>query len=133
MRIIIDTNLWISFLITKRLVKLDTLFLRDDVVLLFSEELLAELIEVAQRPKFSKYFSPTDLNKLLDLLTEMSEIIEVQSSVDICRDVEDNFLLALAKDGRANYLITGDQNLLTIKQFGQTQIVTISELLAELP
>ena len=50
---IIDTNLWISFLIKKNLAKIDTLFKENRVVLLFSQELLDEFIEVAERSKFS--------------------------------------------------------------------------------
>ena len=50
---IIDTNLWISFLLTKNLAKIDTLFKENRVVLLFSQELLDEFIEVAERSKFS--------------------------------------------------------------------------------
>jgi len=42
-------------------------------------------------------------------------------------DPKDNFLLALAKDGNADYLITGDNNLLSLKEFGKTKIVTLSE------
>lgn len=50
-RIIIDTNLWISFLLTNDISKLDKLF-SDETILLFSEELLDEFIEVAKRDKF---------------------------------------------------------------------------------
>lgn len=49
-RIIIDTNLWISFLLSKDYTKLDKLFNSDSLVLLFSSELLDEFVEVARRP-----------------------------------------------------------------------------------
>jgi predicted nucleic acid-binding protein len=51
----------------------------------------------------------------------------VTSSVSLCRDKKDNFLLALAKDACADYLITGDKDLLVIKKFERTQIITITE------
>jgi putative PIN family toxin of toxin-antitoxin system len=50
-RIIIDTNLWISFLLTKDYSKIDGLLKNDLVVLLFSQNLIDEFIEVANRPK----------------------------------------------------------------------------------
>ena len=56
-RIIIDTNLWISFLLTKDLSKIDSLLKGKHVILLFSQELLEEFIEVAQRSKFKRYIS----------------------------------------------------------------------------
>ena len=49
------------------------------------------------------------------------------STVDTCRDPNDNFLLALAKDGKANYLITGDQDLLVLQAFEGTQVKTFAD------
>ncbi len=51
LRIILDTNLWISFLISKKLKKIDTLFENNAVLIIFSQELLEEFIHVARRPK----------------------------------------------------------------------------------
>jgi hypothetical protein len=53
--------------------------------------------------------------------------VDVQSLIEICRDPKDNFLLALAQDGLADYLITGDRDLLSVKQLGKTQIVKLNE------
>ena len=46
-----------------------------------------------------------------------------------CRDVKDNYLLALSKDADADYLITGDKDLLVLKQFENTLIVTLPQFL----
>ncbi len=51
-RIIIDTNLWISFLLTKDYSKLDAIFSKGLATLIFSEELLEEFIGVARKQKF---------------------------------------------------------------------------------
>lgn len=126
-RVILDTNLWISFLISKRLRVINNLFNREAITLIFSRELLDEFIEVAQRPKFKKYFSITDLERLLTLFDTYGELVTVISTVDICRDEKDNFLLALAKDSRTNYLITGDEDLLIIKKFEDTEIVSYTQ------
>jgi putative PIN family toxin of toxin-antitoxin system len=126
-RIIFDTNLWISYLISNRLIKIDLLLEQGKIRLLFSEESLQEFIEVATRPKFRKYFSEEDIRALLDMFDYFGEVVEVNSSVEICRDPKDNFLLALAKDSQADYLITGDKDLLEIKQFESTQIITFSD------
>ncbi len=126
-RVILDTNLWISFLISKRLSKIDELLARDDLVLLFSEELLEEFIEVARRPKFRLYFPNEDVEELLSLFDALGKIIEVKTNVNVCRDPKDNFLLALAQDGNADFLITGDADLLVVKQFENTKILTYRE------
>ena len=73
------------------------------------------------------YIVPEQLQKLLDLFDVYGELVTVISTVDICRDAKDNFLLALAKDGKANFLITGDDDLLIIKQFENTEILTYTE------
>jgi uncharacterized protein len=130
-RVIIDTNLWISFLLTKDYPKLDQLFSNNLVTLLFSQDLIAEFIEVARRPKFKKYFSQADLESLLISISTKAIFIEVLSEVDISPDPKDNFLLALAKDGNATHLITGDAALLALKKFGNTKIVTIRNYLSK--
>lgn len=126
-RVILDTNLWISYLISNKLIKFDRLLESGLIRLIFSEELLTEFVEVARRPKFRKFFSPEDISTLLDQVSDFGELIFVQSEVTICRDPKDNFLLALARDGRADYLITGDHDLLVIGSFEETLILTFSE------
>lgn len=105
-RVIIDTNLWISFLLKKDFSKLDKLFADESIRLLFSQELLDEFVEVARRPKFKKYFSLADLEDLLQQISLHAEFITVTSNVDVCRDTKDNFLLSLAADGKSTHLIT---------------------------
>ena len=128
-RVVVDTNLWISFLLTKNYSKLDILFSQNRLLLIFSQELIEEFIEVVQRPKLKKYFTLSDLQGLLMKIREKAIFIAVSSKVNICRDSKDDFLLALAKDGKATHLITGDKDLLDIKLFGKTKIITIAEYL----
>ena len=128
-RIIIDTNLWISFLLSKDYSKLDKLFSKENLVLLFSRELLEEFVDVARRPKFKKYFTVSDLNSLLGQIYLKAEFIDVTSLVNLCRDPKDDFLLSLSQDGNATHLITGDQDLLEIGTFEETSILTIAEYL----
>ena len=130
-RIIIDTNLWISFLLTNDFSKLDEIFDNKTAILLFSQALLEEFLEVAQRPKFKKYFSLPDLERLLLQIKEDAEFIEVTSGIKLCRDPKDDFLLSLAKDGKATHLITGDKDLLDITSFGKTKITTITNYLSK--
>jgi len=132
-KIVVDTNLWISFLMslpTER--RLRRLLLSDKIDILFSRELFDELAITARRRKFRKYFDTEQVETLLQMLVEVVEIVDVRSVVEICRDTKDNFLLALAQDGHADYLITGDNDLLTLKRLGKTKIVTITDFEKEL-
>lgn len=130
-RVIIDTNLWLSFLLTKNYTKLDSIISDNSITLLFSQELIDEFIDVVNRPKFKKYFTDEDLAEILDAIRLHSEFIEVTSTTDLCRDPKDNFLLGLAKDGAATHLITGDKDLRALRKFGRTVILTIKEYLKD--
>ncbi len=127
MRVILDTNLWISYLISNRYVKLDELMSKSELTFLFSEESLDEFIEVANRPKFEKYFSKKALTDLLLYFDLYGALIEVKSNIGLCRDPKDNFLLNLAADGKAEFLITGDKDLLEIGNLGKTLILTYKD------
>ena len=129
-KIVIDTNLWISFLLTSDYSKIDSLISSEHIILLFSQELVDEFIEVAERPKFRKYFSLADLEDLLTKARTKAEFISVTSDIKICRDPKDNFLLALAQDGKATHLLTGDKDLLVLHKIGKTKIITINEYLS---
>jgi uncharacterized protein len=129
-RIVIDTNLWISFLISNRLRKLDSLLLIEGLSILFSTELFDEIYRIIHKPKLKKHFGPMALEEMLLAFENYIEIVEVFSILTICRDPKDDFLLALAKDGRADFLLTGDKDLLEIRKIGKTEILTISNFLA---
>jgi hypothetical protein len=128
-RVVIDTNLWISFLLSGNYAKLDKLIYTNSVVLLFSDELLEEFIDVACRPKFRKYFTTEDLIKLLFIIEQNAEFIQVESELTICRDPKDNFLLALALEGKATHLLTGDKDLTELEKIGGTVIIPLTEYL----
>lgn len=132
MRLILDTNLWISFLISSTYEKLDELILNQDCTLLFSDELLEEFVAVAHRPKLRKYISRDEIEDILETIDEVAEFVYVTSTISECRDPKDNFLLSLAVDGKADYLLTGDKDLLVLKQIGSTKIKTISEFFDEI-
>jgi putative PIN family toxin of toxin-antitoxin system len=127
LKVIIDTNLWISYLITKSYTFLDDILIHRKIILIFSEELLNEFFDVIQRPKLAKYFSQNDIKELIELFDLYGELIEVNSKIEQCRDTKDNFLLSLAVDSEADYLLTGDNDLLEIKQLGKTEILTLTE------
>jgi putative PIN family toxin of toxin-antitoxin system len=126
-RIIIDTNLWISFLLSKKFKFIDKLLDSGKIELVFCDELLAELVDVVSRPKLREFFSVNDWALVVEIIDRYAVHIPVISSVTVCRDEKDNFLLSLAQDSKANYLLTGDKDLLILKTFGITQIVTIAE------
>jgi putative PIN family toxin of toxin-antitoxin system len=128
-KLIIDTNLWVSFVISNKLNLLDPILYTKEARLLSSTELISEIQETITKPKLKKYFGANALDEMLLVFDPFIDLIEVKSIITICRDPKDNFLLALAKDGKATHLITGDKDLLVLKKFGKTKILSFSDYL----
>ncbi len=117
----------LAFYLQKRSSGLDKFFINKSITVLFSQELLDEFIEVSRRPKLKKYFTIVDLESLLHQINLHAEFVQVTSESFACRDPKDNFLLSLAIDSNANYLLTGDKDLLELKKVGKTQILTLTQ------
>jgi putative PIN family toxin of toxin-antitoxin system len=123
LRVILDTNLWISWLISRDFSHLDRWVISGKIQVVFSQELLEEFLSVAQRPKLQKHLSAEDAIALIQLLQPYILFVDVQTDLHVCRDPKDNFLLNLAADAPADYLITGDKDLLDLDMIGNTRII----------
>ncbi|PIY03951.1 MAG: putative toxin-antitoxin system toxin component, PIN family [Bacteroidetes bacterium CG_4_10_14_3_um_filter_31_20] len=127
LKILIDSNIWISFLIGKSLKGLQN-FLHDKrFIIITSDEQMSELIEVLNRPKFKKYFTKEQIIDFLKLIEQKSQIFKNYTRINICRDEKDNYLLSIAIDSKADYLITGDKDLIELKEINDTQIINFKD------
>lgn len=129
MKVVIDTNWLISYLIKQETSQLK-LILQDIAITIFtSEEQVRELTKNIYLPKFRNYFPIEPAVEFLRYFTNRCDIIQVVSTIEICRDPKDNFLLTVSKDANADYLITGDKDLLVLHKFEQTIICTLSQFI----
>ena len=126
-RLVTDVNIWISTLLTPRFQTRTDAFFDWEYSLLSSEEFFGELNSAVRKPKIAKRINWTSYEELITVLRRNTELIDVHTVITACRDSRDNYLLALAKDGNADYLITGDKDLLDLKIFGKTKIVTLTD------
>lgn len=130
--IVIDTNILISAALspdgTARKA-LDKVYQQFKIAQ--SEETYQELSTRIYKPKFDKYISNAERQDFLDVVKKYSQFIEIKSQINICRDADDNKFLDLVKDSNAEFLITGDQDLLSLKTLAeyQNQIITPREFL----
>ncbi len=134
LRVIVDTNSWISrFILPGSLTgqRVKRLSADKRLELVFSQELKDEISQVIQRPKFCKYLTPADLEAYRAYLAAFPTT-PVTSAATQCRDAKDNFLLNLALDSQADYLITGDDDLLVLGLIGNTRILTLAAFAEEL-
>ncbi|MBK8807263.1 MAG: putative toxin-antitoxin system toxin component, PIN family [Bacteroidales bacterium] len=123
-RVIFDTNVWISFLIGKRLSILKNYIMDGRVIIVTTKQLLTEIKLVTSREKLKKYFPKESVKELIVLLETISENVEIKQQHFINRDPKDNFLLDLIDFSKADYLITGDKDLLELKSFMTAKILT---------
>ena len=126
-KIIVDTNIWISFLIGKTLKGLQNHLDNKTVVIITCKEQIQELSLVFEKPKIKKYFNSEQIMEFFELLDESSVNIDIKTKTDICRDSKDNYLVSLAIDSNADFLITGDNDLLVLKKVKNTSIVKFSD------
>lgn len=126
-KIVVDTNLWISFLIGRKLSCLLELLAHEDIEIVTSKELLDEIYTVLRRPKLAKYFSSNQLSMLEEFMAQETHSYTITNIPRRCRDPKDDYLLELALVSNADYLITGDKDLLVLEKIASCQIVTIIE------
>ncbi len=123
-KVIFDTNVWITFLIGKRLAKIKQHIENGNITIVVTEQLLTELKIVTSREKIKKYFPKNSVKELIELLETIADNVTIEATHFINRDPKDNFLLDLIDFSKADYLVTGDKDLLEHNPFMTAQILT---------
>lgn len=131
-RVVVDTNLWISLLIGGKLGNLLDILVHPNIELVSTLLLKKEIIEVAQRPKFRKYFSLEQIDALMQWMDEVMTNFDLHSITPRCRDPKDDYLLELAVQSHAIYLVSGDNDLLSIGKIEDCKIMTFSQFEEEM-
>jgi putative PIN family toxin of toxin-antitoxin system len=132
LRFVIDTNVLVSSILIKKSSSDATLKkARSLGNLLFSEATFQELQTTLSRSKFDRYVSLQVRSEFIFRLRLESELVEIVERIDLCRDEKDNKFLEVAINGKAEYLITGDNDLLVLRPFKDVKIMTINEFLGK--
>lgn len=126
-KVIFDTNVWISFLIGKRLAKIKHHIADESITIVITEQLLTEIKTVTSRDRLKKYFPKESVKELVELLETIALKVEIKPTHFINRDPKDNFLLDLIDFSKADYLVTGDKDLLEHNSFKTARILTSTE------
>ena len=128
MKVILDCNIWISFLLSRQDCLLKKMLMDTRFDIYICEELLSEIINVARRDKIRKRVSENELQQLLRIIdafckkTTISQIAE-----SIIRDPKDLYLLSLAETIDANYIVSGDKDLTDLNQHLRTRIIKLAD------
>jgi putative PIN family toxin of toxin-antitoxin system len=132
-RLVIDTNIFVSaFLGSKNAKFLVKEIFNDEYDLIISEEQLREIDEVLRRPKFTKYILTWEIEELISLLSLKIIVPAIYDKINDCRDKKDNMILEEAVYGNAEYIITGDEDLLVLNPYKWIKIYTLKEFLIQM-
>jgi putative PIN family toxin of toxin-antitoxin system len=129
-RIVIDTNIYVSRALRIGSVPgmaVDKAW-REGTTLL-SEATWAELQAVLRRAKFAPYIQPGTLEPYLEKVLSIAELVPITSSIRACRDARDDKFLEVAVDGRADAIVSGDQDLLALDPFRGIAILAPADYL----
>ena len=132
MRLVIDTNILISTLLagTSLPAHLIVLWREGRFDLLTSAEQLDELMRVTRYPKIRERLAPALAGRLINEIRDLAVLLTELPTVTASPDPHDNYLLAMAELGSADFLVTGDKrDLLALKLFEGTKIITVRDFL----
>ncbi len=130
LRFVFDTNVIVSATLLKKSVARQAFdAARAQGCLLISQETLNELNDVLRRPKFNQYISEHERLQMLAALAREAVLVEVTAVITQCRDPKDNKFLELALSGEADYIVSGDKDLLTLHPFENIAIIRPSQVI----
>lgn len=132
MRLVVDTNILISSLLASSSLPahLIVLWREGRFDLLTSADQLDELMRVTRYPKIRERLSPTLAGRLINEVRDLAIMVTNLPTVSASSDPYDNYLLAMASAGGADFLLTGDKrDLLGLKLFEGTKIITVRDFL----
>ena len=129
-RFVLDNNIFVSALLVKNSAPFWVITKVEEMgVILYSEATLLELNQVLNRKKFVKYFTVEEKQEFIVKLIESAELVVITESIDVCRDPKDNKFLELAVSGEADFIVSGDQDLLVLNPFRNIEIITANDFL----
>jgi hypothetical protein len=134
-RLVVDTNILVSALLTSVSLPghLVALWREGRFDLLTTPEQVDELMRVSRYPKVRSRLTPALAGRLINELRDIAIVVRSLPTITICRDPYDNYLLALAEAGQADFLITGDKrDLLGLRLHKGTRIFTARDFLTQM-
>ncbi len=133
MRAVVDTNILIRAIIRPQgtVGPILSRLAAGDYTLVYSQSILDELVEKLALPRLRRKYSLDDavVEATLALLALRGERVETVRRVRVCRDPDDNQVIEAALAGDAHYVVSGDKDLLVLKQFEAIRFIVPREFI----
>ncbi len=129
-KVVLDTNILVSALLFKgELAGIVDLWKKGRIIPVLSKETFAEFKAVLEYPKFS--LTGQEIKVIIEEeVLPYFEVIETTDNIKgICRDADDDKFIACAVSASADFIVTGDKDLLDIGKYKSVRIISASVLL----
>ena len=133
MRIILDCNIWISFLIGHQAKSIQQILTDTRFEVYICDELLEEIHDVCSRPKIRTRISDEELDDFFHIIYAFCRMANIeQKAQSEILDPKDLYLLSLAESIEADYIVSGDADLIELKQHKTTKMMSLADFKAKL-
>ncbi len=133
MKAVLDTVVFVRALINPHGIWGQLLDAHDEYDLVISPAILAEIVDVLNRPELLQQFprmsALPDVRRVLDIIAK-AEVVEPASVEPVCRDRNDDKFFACAVAGGAGYIVSEDKDILTVGEHRGVRTIRAAEFLA---
>jgi putative PIN family toxin of toxin-antitoxin system len=127
-RVVIDTNVLVSAFINNGKPRKLLLKLLEKHTVILSSQMLAELADVLSRDKF--FVTSSQVDRFISILLRKTTIVPVDCGFKvILEDPDDDIVLNTALNGKADYIVSGDKHLLSLKKFEKIKVLKVNQIL----
>lgn len=128
MRVVLDTNIFMSMAMGGYVGKINAGWRAEKFILLVSEDIVSEYVNVLQRPKL--HLKSRTITTIIGRIYRKVKFVTPEEQVlAVQADPTDNKFLEAAIAGQAEYIVSGDQNLLDLKEFQSIPVITACEFM----
>ena len=131
-KVVVDTNVFVSATLLEGVsAVLMEKWKENKFVLLFSPDIFDEYFEVIARHKFNQ--EEKDIRELADLLTERGVVVEPQERLKVVKkDPDDDKFFECAVAGGADFIVSGDNHLLSLREYEGIKVLSIAQFIKEI-
>jgi len=129
--VVFDVNVLVSSLIVKgKPRELWQKAKNNEFTIVYSKEILSDLVRVLKRPKFEKYLANADIKLFLNDIRATGKLVPLKSKFRmVAEDPDDDLIIEVAYDAKADLVVSGDRHLLALEEFKGIRIVTVDQML----
>lgn len=121
-RVVLDTNIFVSMVLGGQVGKINDEWRAGKFILVVSEDIVSEYLDVLQRPKL--HLKSHTIATIVNRVYRKAEFVTPQEKVIVVlADTSDNKFLETAITGKTDYIVSGDQHLLDLKEYRSIPII----------